>query len=154
MKDEYVLYLDESEFKNSKTFTIAGIAVKKDNVELLEREMTEIKKFIWSEEYIILNKPVLHCTELEKVFANRNSDDITGVRDEYRELKKLSSDDIKKIYDQVYGKMSQVLKKADATVFSCIIKIQQLHDLFFLDEAHNGVHLIDDKYNIALQKNY
>lgn len=36
MKDEYVLYLDESELKRSKTFAIAGIAIKKDKVEFLE----------------------------------------------------------------------------------------------------------------------
>ena len=30
--------------------------------------------------------------------------------------------------------------------------MQQLYDLFFLDESHNGIHLIDDKYHIALQK--
>lgn len=48
--------------------------------------------------------------------------------------------------------MSQLLKKASATVFSCVIKLQQLQDLFFIDEGHNGIHLIDDKYNIALQK--
>lgn len=29
MKDEYILYLDESEAKKSKTFAIAGIAIKK-----------------------------------------------------------------------------------------------------------------------------
>lgn len=29
MKDEYILYLDESEFKASKTFAIAGIAIKR-----------------------------------------------------------------------------------------------------------------------------
>ena len=85
MKDEYVLYLDESELKRSKTFAIAGIAIKKDKVEFLEREMNEVKKL-------------------------------------------------------------------DATVFSCIIKMQQLQELFFLSENHNGIHLIDDKYNIALQK--
>ena len=30
MKDEYILYLDESELKRSRTFAIAGIAIKKD----------------------------------------------------------------------------------------------------------------------------
>ncbi|WP_302930791.1 hypothetical protein [Anaerobutyricum hallii] len=45
-----------------------------------------------------------------------------------------------------------VLRKSGATVFSCIIKIQQLRALFFLDENHNGIHLIDDQYSIALQK--
>lgn len=152
MKDEYVLYLDESELKKSKTFAIAGIAVKKDNVIMLEQGMNEVKKLIWSEEYIASSNPILHCTELEKVFSNRNSDDITGVKDEYHEFKKATSEDIEKIYYQVYGKLSQILKKVDATVFSCIIQMQQLHDLFILDEEHNGIHLIDDKYNIALQK--
>lgn len=152
MKDEYVLYLDESEFKTSKTFAIAGIAIKKKNIGLLEQGMEEVKRLIWSEEYITSNNPILHCTEFQKVFANRKSDDITDVKDEYQEFMKLSEEEIEKIYYQVYGKLCQVLKKADATVFSCIIKIQQLQDLFFLDETHNGIHLIDDKYNIALQK--
>ena len=152
MKDEYILYLDESEFKNTKTFAIAGIAIKKRNISLLEQGMEEVKKFIWSDEYITSNNPVLHCTELQKVFSGRKSGDITGVRDEYQELIKLPAEDIERIYYQVYGKLSKILKKANATVFSCIIKIQQLYDLFFLDEEHNGIHLIDDKYNIALQK--
>lgn len=152
MKDEYVLYLDESEFKRSMTFAIAGIAIKKDNIGLLEKEMAEVKKIIWDEEYIALNNPILHCTELEKVFVKRKSDDIIGFRPEYQELKKRKSEDIEKIYARVYGKMSQALKKSGATVFSCIIKIQQLRALFFLDENHNGIHLIDDQYSIALQK--
>lgn len=46
MKDEYILYLDESEFRRTRTFAIAGIAIKKDNVELLETGMAEIKKII------------------------------------------------------------------------------------------------------------
>lgn len=49
---------------------------------------------IEDEEYITLNNPVLHCTELEKVFVKRNSDDITGIRPEYQELKKRKSEDI------------------------------------------------------------
>ena len=96
MKDEYVLYLDESELKKSKTFAIAGIAVKKDNVIMLEQGMNEVKKLIWSEEYIASSNPILHCTELEKVFSNRNSDDITGVKDEYHEFKKLRQKILKK----------------------------------------------------------
>ncbi len=152
MKDEYVLYLDESEFKNSKTFTIAGIAIKKENVELLEKGLMEIKKLIWSEEYIASSNPILHCTELERVFSNRNSEEVSDVKAEYQKFVKLNSEDVKKIYDQIYGKMAQILRKSNATVFSCVIKLQQLYDLYFLDAAHNGIHLIDDKYNIALQK--
>lgn len=152
MKDEYILYLDESEAKKSKTFAIAGIAIKKENVQILEDGIKEIKNIIWSDEYLALNKPILHCTELERVYANRNSDNAKGIKTQYLELKKMSPEEIQKIYMQVYGKMAQILKKADATVFSCIIEMKQLHDLFFLDENHNGNHLIDDKYNIALQK--
>lgn len=77
---------------------------------------------------------------------------ISGVKEEYQEFIKKSDDEIEKIYYQVYGRIAQLLKKAQVTVFSCIIKIQQLNDLFFLDKGHNGIHLIDDKYNIALQK--
>lgn len=152
MKEEYVLYLDESEFKNSKTFAIAGIAVKKENINALENGMKEIKELIWDEEYVIKNNPILHCTEFQKVYNGRNYKNINGVKEEYKELIKLPSDNIDKIYNQVYGKMSATLKKANATVFSCIIKMKQLIDLFSLDETHNGCHLIDDKYNIALQK--
>lgn len=152
MKDEYVLFLDESEFKSSKTFAIAGIALKKDNVCILEQGLEEIKKLIWDEKYILEKCPILHCTELQKVFDNRKSDDISDVKEEYQEFIKKTDEEIEKIYYQVYGKMAQLLKKANATVFSCIIKLQQLYDLFFLDEDHNGIHLIDDKYNIALQK--
>ena len=66
MKDEYVLYLDESEFKASKTFAIAGIGVKKENIDMLEMRVNEIKKLIWDDKYISENNPVLHCTELQK----------------------------------------------------------------------------------------
>ena len=152
MKDEYVLYLDESEFKSSKTFAFAGIAVKKDDICILEQGLEEIKRLIWDEQYIIDNAPVLHCTELQKVFDNRRTVDILGVKEEYQDFIKKTDEEIEKIYYQVYGKLSQLLKKANATVFSCIIKLQQLYDLFFIDEDHNGLHLIDDKYNIALQK--
>lgn len=149
MKEEYVLYLDESEFKNSKTFAIAGIAVKKDQIPVLEQGLYEIKKIIWSEDYINNNDPVIHCTELQNIYNKRNN--MEQVNEEYQELVKLSADEIEKIYFQVYGKLCQILKRSNATVFSCVIKIQQLFDLFYLDESHNGLHLIDDKYNIALQ---
>ena len=86
MKDEYVLYLDESEFKSSKTFAIAGIAVKKDDICILEQGLEEIKRLIWDEQYIIDNAPVLHCTELQKVFDNRRTVDILGVKEEYQDL--------------------------------------------------------------------
>lgn len=152
MKDEYVLYLDESEFKKSKTFVIAGIAVRKDQIILLEKELDEIKQLVWSGEYIKNHNPVLHCTELQKVYDRRFDNKIEWVKDEYKEIIGKEPDEIDKIYTQIYGRMSSVLKKSHATVFSCVVKIKQLHDLYFIDEKHNGVHLIDDKYNIALQK--
>lgn len=56
MKDEYVLYLDESEFKRSMTFAIAGIAIKKDNIGLLEKEIAEVKKLIWDRTIVTYSK--------------------------------------------------------------------------------------------------
>lgn len=152
MKDEYILYLDESEFKASKTFAIAGIAIKKDSIPRLEQKLDEIKSLVWDKDFIEQNNPVLHCTEFQKVFNNRKTHDISGVKPEYYDFIKKEDTEIEKIYYQVYGKLSQLLKEIDATVFSCIIKLQQLQDLFFIDESHDGIHLIDDKYNIALQK--
>ena len=101
MKDEYVLYLDESEFKASKTFAIAGIAVKKENIDMLEMGVNEIKKLIWDDKYILENNPVLHCTELQKIFTKRKMNNISGVKEEYQEFIKKSDDEIEKIYYQV-----------------------------------------------------
>lgn len=152
MKDEYVLYLDESEFKSSKTFVIAGIAIRKDQILSLEKELAEIKQLVWSDEYIKAHNPVLHCTELQKVYDRRFSDEIDGVKDEYKEIICKEPDEIEKLYTQIYGRMAYALKQSQATVFSCVIKLQQLHDLYYIDENHDGIYLIDDKYNIALQK--
>jgi hypothetical protein len=152
MKDEYVLYLDESEAKSSQTFAIAGFAVKKDQLSFLQDEIEKIKTLIWSDEFIENNNPILHCTELQQVFNGRNNDEIKGVKVEYKEFITKQANEIEKIYNQIYGKISQMLKRSNATVFSCIIKTKQLYDLFYLDDTHNGIHLVDDKYNIALQK--
>ena len=105
MKDEYVLYLDESEFKSSKTFAIAGIAVKKDDICILEQGLEEIKRLIWDEQYIIDNAPVLHCTELQKVFDNRRTVDILGVKEEYQET-------VFETIEQDYGSEEVIMRKA------------------------------------------
>lgn len=152
MKDEYVLFLDESEFKTLKNFVIAGFAIKKDNISLLEQGLEEIKRIIWDDEYIKANNPILHCTDLQNVFSNRKTKTPSKLKKEYCDLIKKSKKEIEQIYNQVYGRMAQLLKQTNATVFSCIIKLQPLQNLFYIDETHNGIHLIDDKYNIALQK--
>lgn len=108
MKDEYVLYLDESEFKNSKTFVIAGIAVKKDKIELLEKELYQVRRLVWSDEYIETKNPVLHCTELQKVYDRRTNSKIDFVKDEYKEIISKNPEEIEKIYFQIYGKIAHV----------------------------------------------
>lgn len=152
MKEEYVLYLDESEFSKSNTFCIAGIAVKKSQVDFLKNGIIEAKKILWSDEYIQEHNPVLHCTELQKIYTNRRQDSVPGVKEEYCELAQNSAEEIEKKYNQLYGRLAQIIKKSEATIFSCVVKVQQLRDLFYIDETHDGIHLIDDKYNIALQK--
>ena len=54
MKEEYILYLDESELSDSGIFAIAGFAIKKDNIKLLEEKIRDVKKLIWNESYILL----------------------------------------------------------------------------------------------------
>lgn len=152
MRDEYIMYLDESEALQSKTFAIAGFVVKKDQISFLQDELQRIKKLVWSEEYICKNNPILHCTELQQVYIARKSKDTRNIKEEYKELLKRPDEEIDKIYKQLYGRLVLILKQSNATVFSCIIKLKQLNELFYLDEEHDGTYLIDDKYNIALQK--
>lgn len=153
MKEEYILYLDESEHKKTKNFTIAGLAIKKSDIPTLETRILETKKLIWEADYILAHSPVLHCTDLNKVFSKRNMEQRASLFIEpYSLYAKKSSEDIQKIYEQIYGRLSYIVRTLDITIFSCIINIKQLSDLFFLDETHDGIHMIDDKYNIALQK--
>jgi hypothetical protein len=151
MREEYALYLDESKTHSSGNFTIAGFAVKKDKIPQLQDELEDAKKIIWTKEYIADNNPILHCTELQRVYAKRKWETVSGVKSEYNVLLQKQPEELEEIYTRIYGRLSKILKDCDATVFSCIIKLKQLHELFCLDETHDGLHLIDDVYNIALQ---
>ena len=152
MKDEYVLFLDESETKSS-IFTISGIALKKSSFLTLETACQEIKSLVWNKEFIKQYHPVLHCTELETVFRERtnNLKHHKPVSYPYEVLRLKSAEEIEKLHTQIYARLSEILRKNDITVFSCVIRMNQLQQLYFLDTTHNGHHLIDDKYNIALQ---
>lgn len=154
MKEEYILYLDESEHKRTKNFTIAGLAIKKSDIPMLETQILETKKLIWETDYIQKHSPVLHCTDLNKVFSKRNTKQCASLFEgqPYNLFAKKSAEDIQKIYEQIYGRLSNIVRTLDITIFSCIINIKQLRELFFLDETHDGIHMMDDKYNIALQK--
>ena len=59
---------------------------------------------------MIDNMPILHCTEIQKVFDNRRTDNINGVKEEYHDFIKKTDEEIDKIYHQVYGKLAQLLK--------------------------------------------
>jgi len=152
MKEEYVLYLDESEFSNTSSFVIGGFAIKKSLIPKINEDMAAIKELLWTNEYIAANNPTLHCTEFQRVYGFRGKKNISGVRDEYVELHKKSKDEIEKNYVQLYGRLAKTLKDNNATIFSCVIKMKQLRELFILDKSHDGSHLIDDRYNIALQR--
>lgn len=153
MKEEYVLYLDESEHRKSKDFTIAGLSIKKSEVPSLETKLKEIKKLIWDETYIQLNSPILHATDLNNIYINRNKTNYHSLISEpYNMLAQKTPIEIEKTYQQVYGRLSNILRTSNITIFSCIIDTKRLYDLFYLDETHDGIHMIDDIYNIALQK--
>ncbi|MCH5250668.1 MAG: DUF3800 domain-containing protein [Lachnospiraceae bacterium] len=153
MKEEYLLYLDESEHRNSKNFTIAGFAIKKSDIHNLENELANIKKLIWTDTYISNNSPILHCTDLNNIYVNRkNLGKLSSINESYNLLAQKTKDEIERIYNQIYYRLAQLVRTQHITIFSCIINISQLNELFRLDDSHNGLHLIDDKYNIALQK--
>lgn len=153
MKKEYILYLDESEHKKNKLFTIAGLAIKKSDIDTLENKLLETKQLIWDEEYISTYSPVLHSADLYQVYSERkNQRQPLHCPKPYRLFFQKPAEEIEKIYIQVYGRLSNLIRTLDITIFSCIIDIKQLFDLFFLDETHDGIHMVDDKYNIALQK--
>lgn len=44
------------------------------------------------------------------MFDNRRTVDILGVKEEYQDFIKKTDEEIEKIYYQVYGKLSQLLK--------------------------------------------
>lgn len=150
MKDEYILYLDESLNTHKKKFAIGGFAIKKDNVTSFESSIMEVKKLIWNEEYIEQNTPILHCTELENVYRDRNTKKKI-IEKPYDILHTKSGEEIEKIYTQLYGRLSKIIKSNHITIFGCYINVRQLQELYFLDKNHNGIHLIDDEYNIAMQ---
>lgn len=153
MKEEYVLYLDESEQKKTKNFAMAGLAIKKSHIPILEVQIGEVKKLIWEDAYIQTHSPILHCSDLSKVFSERNSEKrASHFPEPYNLFAGKSTEDIQRIYIQIYGRLSNIIRTLDVTIFSCIINTKQLNDLFFLNETHAGTHMIDDKYNIALQK--
>ena len=152
MKDEYVLYLDESEIQ-SKKFAIAGFAIKKSNISNIEQSLCALKEMVWGKEYVINNVPVVHCTELTKVYNKRKKAGIPdGLSAPFALLAQKSSDEIETIYTQVFASLSRIIRTHDVTIFSCTVDVNELNKLFYMDETHNGIHMIDDKYNIALQK--
>lgn len=153
MKEEYILYLDESEQNKTENFAIAGLAIKKADIPILDEEISKVKQLIWNDEYIRDNSPILHCSELNKVFSERKkSHHSYHYKKPYIQLTAKTPEEIQRIYEQIYGRLSKIIRKLDITIFSCIIITKQLRELFFLDETHDGRHMIDDKYNIALQK--
>lgn len=153
MKEEYLLYLDESEHKKSKNFTISGFAIKKADIPDLEKELTDIKKLIWTDAYINQLSPILHCTDLNMVYMKRKKpNELSLITEPYNILAQKSEDEIERTYNQIYSRLAHLVRTQHITIFSCIINISQLNELFYLDATHNGLHMIDDKYNIALQK--
>ncbi|MDY3795678.1 MAG: hypothetical protein SOZ81_03050 [Agathobacter sp.] len=143
---EYTLYLDESTSEDKNFICVGGFAIKNDDITLLRERMNKIRKIIWDEEYISQNNPVLHSTELNVIFKNRNNAYLSSYisNDEYRVFIGKTSEEIKNIYNSIYQELCLILKTMDVTVFCCVINKENYEYLYH--EKH-----VDDYYHICLE---
>lgn len=143
---EYTLFLDESTSEDKNFICVGGFAVKNDDIPLLREKMNKIRQVIWSNEYIEQNNPILHSTELNVLFKNRNNEYLSSYvkKDEYRIFVSKSSEEIKNIYDTIYHELCLILKTLDITIFSCVINKENYEYLY--NQKHT-----DDYYHICLE---
>jgi len=143
---EYTLFLDESTSEDKNFICVGGFAIKKDDVPLLRAKMQKIRQIIWDDVYITQNNPVLHSTELNVLYKNRNNHYLSSYicNDEYRVFVGKDGKEIKRIYDSIYQELCIILKTIDITVFCCVIDKENYEYLY------NKKH-VDDYYHICLE---
>lgn len=147
--DKYTLFLDECNDKEKGYILVSGFAIPNNQLELFGQKIKEIKEIFWSKEYIDSHQTVLHCTELSVIHNNRKNRELYKyiTRDEYNFFRRLSSSEIKDLYNRLYIKLSEVMKNFDITIFGCLIDKNRLDYIF--DETSRKI--LEDPYNIAIQ---
>lgn len=150
MIPEYTLFLDESYNDQTDLFCIAGCIIKNTNLSALDTAITEIKKLIWTQDELESLTPVLHSTELNIAYNNRNNPKISQyTKAAYTVFNSKSNDEIKHIYQDVYAKFSTLVKNQDITTLCCIIDRKKFKSYYSLPSQPR---LLDDWYDIAMQE--
>lgn len=150
MKAEYTLFLDESYNNDTELFCIAGCIIKNSDIKNLDLKINEIKKVIWTDNEITSLSPILHSTELNIVYKNRNNPKISNfTTGAYTVFNTKNRDEITSIYQTVYGKLSSLIKTQKITTLSCIIDRKKFKMYYSLPSQPR---LLDDWYDIAMQE--
>lgn len=150
---EYILYLDESGIGTH--FSISGLIVKKEKIEMLEQGLREIKKCIWDEQFIQDKSPILHCVELTRIRDYREKEQklekIFLEYPDYNVLNSKTSEEIKQIYDNIYYKFCKLLKELDTVIIGCVIDKKNLSYLYGNTFNHTDEFLFDMAFKSTIE---
>jgi len=150
MLPEYTLYLDESSDDTTETFCIAGCIIKNSEIPIIDSELNAIKQISWTNSEMQNLAPVLHSTEFNKVYKNRKNPQLSKMNvGAYTAFNNKTSEEIAKIYNTTYAKLSEVIKNNNIVTLCCIIDRKQFRKYFSVPSTPR---LIDDWYDIAMQE--
>lgn len=147
---EYTLFLDESYDDKTDLFCIAGCIIKNDDFQNLDTEIENIKNVIWTTTEIQSLSPILHSTELNSAYKNRNNPQIAHfTKGAYTVFNSKTNAEISTIYQNVYARFSALVKNKRITTLSCIIDRKKFKSYYSLPSQPR---LLDDWYDIAMQE--
>ena len=147
---EYTLFLDESYDDNTDLFCIAGCIIKNSDLNIVSNEIESIKQLIWTPTEISSLSPILHSTELNIAYKNRNNSQISRFTNgAYTVFNTKTKKEIADCYQNVYKSFSLLMKNQEITTLCCIIDRKKFRSYYALP---NEPRLIDDWYDIAMQE--
>ena len=144
---EYTLFLDESYDDNTDLFCIAGCIIKNSDLNIVSNKIESIKQLIWTPTEISSLSPILHSTELNIAYKNRNNSQISRFTNgAYTVFNTKTKEEITDCYQNVYKNFSLLMKNQEITTLCCIIDRKKFRSYYALP---NEPRLIDDWYDIA-----
>ncbi len=150
--DEYTLYLDESKNSEKTIFVIGGIIIKNSEISKLNFAINDAKKCIWTENYINVNHPILHCVELSTIKNSRNNKKFLStyinIHPTLSILGQKSNSEIKAVYDNVYNICCIALKTIECVTIGCLVDIEKFKYIY-----GNSIYPKEDiLFEVALQE--
>ena len=116
----------------------------------LDTEIDNIKSVILTPTELQSLSPILHSTELNIAYKNRNNPQISHfTKGAYTVFNSKNSTDISIIYQNVYAKLSTLIKNQNLTTLCCIIDRRKFKSYYALPSQPR---LLDDWYDIAMQE--